>query len=593
MLRFSLLLTVATIAAASPSRLSRRWGDMEVKHAWTEGAPAKWASVGAAPAGATIDLRIKLKSADPDALVSTLTAVSDPSHERYGAHLSFDEASKLVAPHRDTHSIVGEWLSAHGISEDTVRPVFTGDWLLLEAVPVSTANTLLDASYELYTHQETNATILRTLSYSLPSRLHEHVRVVAPTTFFGNPEPFRATSHISPNAVVLDNDDDVRNAVPTSDATVPATCARAITPACLKALYNTTGYTPLATDRNILGVAGYLDEFAIQADLTSFANRFLTGASNATFKLVEINGGQNNQNEPGVEADLDIQYTTAMSFPTPQIYYSTGGSPPFIPDDNTPTNSNEPYLDFLQAFITQNPLPQTLTTSYGDDEQTVPFDFATEVCNMFATLGTMGTSVMFSSGDFGVGGSDCRTNDGTNTVRFQPIFPATCPFVTSVGGTTRVNPEVAAGLSSGGFSNFFAQPSYQSAAVSAFLAANGNTFAGLFNATGRGFPDVAAQAENFQVVLGGQVVNVAGTSCASPTVAGIVSLLNDFLLSQNKPTLGFLNPLLYSTGVAGLNDITSGSNPGCGTAGFTARAGWDPVTGLGTLDFGKLQSIVG
>ena len=162
---------------------------------------------------------------------------------------------------------------------------------------------------------------------------------------------------------------------------------------------------------------------------------------------------------------------------------------------------------------------------------------------------------------------------------------------------------MAASLSGGGFSNFFARPSFQDAAVSAFLSANGNTNAGLFNTTGRGFPDVAAQAENFQVVLGGTVVNVAGTSCASPvgsscnkasaleladvgvmqTVAGIVSLLNDFLLSQGKSTLGFLNPLLYSTGQAGLNDITSGSNPGCGTAGFTARAGWDVSLSSGWL----------
>jgi tripeptidyl-peptidase-1 len=77
------------------------------------------------------------------------------------------------------------------------------------------------------------------------------------------------------------------------------------------------------------------------------------------------------------------------------------------------------------------------------------------------------------------------------------------------------------------------------------------------------------------------------------TVAGVVSLLNDFRLSQGLSSLGFLNPLLYSTGLSGLNDITSGSNPGCGTNGFTARAGWDPVTGLGTLDFGKLQALIG
>jgi tripeptidyl-peptidase-1 len=59
--------------------------------------------------------------------------------------------------------------------------------------------------------------------------------------------------------------------------------------------------------------------------------------------------------------------------------------------------------------------------------------------------------------------------------------------------------------------------------------------------------------------------------------AGIISLLNDYLLSEGEKPLGFLNPWLYGRGLKGLNDITSGSNPGCGTDGFTAIAGWDPV----------------
>ena len=62
------------------------------------------------------------------------------------------------------------------------------------------------------------------------------------------------------------------------------------------------------------------------------------------------------------------------------------------------------------------------------------------------------------------------------------------------------------------------------------------------------------------------------------TFAGVISLLNDFRLSQGKSPLGFLNPLIYSTGAAGFNDITSGSNPGCSTNGFTAGTGWDPVS---------------
>ena len=48
----------------------------------------------------------------------------------------------------------------------------------------------------------------------------------------------------------------------------------------------------------------------------------------------------------------------------------------------------------------------------------------------------------------------------------------------------------------------------------------------------------------------------------------------------DRAPLGFLNPWLYSDEVhivKGLNDIIAGSNPGCGTQGFKAREGWDPV----------------
>ena len=40
------------------------------------------------------------------------------------------------------------------------------------------------------------------------------------------------------------------------------------------------------------------------------------------------------------------------------------------------------------------------------------------------------------------------------------VRTASCPFVTTVGGTIRTNPEVAVSFSGGGFSNFFARPRY-------------------------------------------------------------------------------------------------------------------------------------
>ena len=53
------------------------------------------------------------------------------------------------------------------------------------------------------------------------------------------------------------------------------------------------------------------------------------------------------------------------------VLKSTGGSPPFNPDSVTPFNTNEPYVEFLDYLLGSDDIPQVLTTSYGDDEQTV------------------------------------------------------------------------------------------------------------------------------------------------------------------------------------------------------------------------------
>ena len=167
--------------------------------------------------------------------------------------------------------------------------------------------------------------------------------------------------------------------------------------------------------------------------------------------------------------------------------------------------------------------------------------------------------------------------------------------MTSVGATqlTSATAETAASFSSGGFSNYFGIPSYQASAVSSFLTTLGSTNSGKFNASGRGFPDVAAIGVDLEIIVGGQLGGVDGTSCSSPTFASIVALLNDRLIAAGKSPLGFLNPFLYSDGVSALNDVTSGDNPGCSTNGFPAKAGWDPVTGLGTPNYSKLRTAVG
>ena len=84
-------------------------------------------------------------------------------------------------------------------------------------------------------------------------------------------------------------------------------------------------------------------------------------------------------------------------------------------------------------------------------------------------------------------------------------FPASSPFVTAVGGTllNDVNePETGIDFSGGGFSNVFAQPSYQSSAVASFLSSSQNLPSpSYYNKTSRAYPDVSAAAANFIVVV--------------------------------------------------------------------------------------------
>ncbi|KAG7444455.1 subtilisin-like protein [Guyanagaster necrorhizus] len=552
--------------------------DLLEKHSWAE-VPRGWEWVNKPDPESIIQLRIGLKQDRVDELISSLYEVSTPNHNRYGKHLSKEEVDVLVAPHPDSVEAVESWLLHHGVDPtDATFRSSSGSWISV-LVSVSKAEQMLGTEYGLYHHPQSSSYVVRTLSYSLPRELHQAISVVSPTTYFGTLRSMRATSFVEA---------DISDQVADISATVPSSCASRITIACLQALYNTSGYIPSATDSNSLGVVGYLGEYANRNDLQTFLTRYRTDAVGTAFETITVNNGEDDQSEPGVEANLDIQYTVGLSYPTPNIYYSTGGSPPFNPDSETITDTNEPYLDWLNYILANDTIPQTFTTSYGDDEQTVPYDYAVSVCNLFAELGARGSTVFFSSGDSGVGGGDCLMNDGTNTTLFQPAFPAS---VTAVGGTTGNSPEVGVSFSGGGFSRYFGIPSYQADVVAGYVSSLGSEYSGLYNTSGRAYPDLAAQGTSFSVIVGGQTYSVGGTSASSPTMAGIFTLLNDYRLANNQSSLGFINPLIYANS-GGFNDITSGSNPGCDTNGFTAVTGWDPVTGLGTPDFVKLQAIV-
>ena len=240
----------------------------------------------------------------------------------------------------------------------------------------------------------------------------------------------------------------------------------------------------------------------------------------------------------------------------------------------------------------------------------------------YVKMGLRGVTVTVSSGDAGAPG---RTNEGCSmggagVEAVNPAFPGSSPYITSVGATYLVsnntdtnwqtplcqkygcaegvvertcNFEDTGWTAGGGFAIYNeTRPTWQYEAVEKYLK-SGAKMPENFQRNGRGYPDVAALGHNCPVVSGGELMGVDGTSCSSPVFASLITLLNDYQVSKGKPKLGFVNPVLYQMAET-FNDITVGNNwctemQCCNsTFGYEAAVGWDPVTGLGTPNFGKM-----
>jgi subtilase family serine protease len=202
-----------------------------------------------------------------------------------------------------------------------------------------------------------------------------------------------------------------------------------------------------------------------------------------------------------------------------------------------------------------------------------------------------------------------------------PDFPTSSPYVTSVGATqfyggnsppTAETPcsilTKALITSGGGFAWHQGRPSFQEAQVQAWIQSSvPKPPQAYFNINMRGYPDIVFNGHNYQIYYGNGTAGacpcletpVDGTSASSPSLAGLISLINDQLLQQNLDPVGPLAPHLYQAYAANpsiFNDIQTGDNK-CNRAyccefGYTSGPGWDPVTGLGSPNFGELLNYI-
>lgn len=234
--------------------------------------------------------------------------LSDPFHERYGAHLSQAEVNELIAPHPESVSQVEDWLAAHGISADSLSRSGAGDWVKVR-VPVSVAEEMLDTvrsstlrsqlplaywlyvqKYHIWVHENGDA-LVRTTSYSLPDHLHDHVEFLQPTTLFSRMRGMTSKVRMQKSGHSSSPPKGSSLHVPSAfQGRVDASCATTVTVSCLQQLYNAVGYTPSANSGNRIAVTGYSGFFANNDDLQSFYADQVPSAVNSSFTTVLVNG---------------------------------------------------------------------------------------------------------------------------------------------------------------------------------------------------------------------------------------------------------------------------------------------------------------
>jgi subtilase family serine protease len=307
-----------------------------------------------------------------------------------------------------------------------------------------------------------------------------------------------------------------------------------------------------------IAIVDAFDDPNIESDLSVFSTKFGLPActtSNGCFQKIYAAGKPRSDAGWALEMALDVEWAHAIA-PKAKIMLVEAA-----------TNSLANLFLAVDTAVSNG--ANVVSMSWGGGEFSSESSYDT---HFFAS----GVTFTASSGDSGNGGE----------------YPASSPFVVSVGGTTlhvdsggNYLSETAWSGSGGGQSAFENEPLYQA------------TFPIPNDPSGkRGIPDVSYDgdpATGFPVYdsvrYQGQTgwFQVGGTSAGAPQWAALLAIANSLRLAANKPLLSSsnINTALYAAALsnysANYHDVVSGTNGNCGES-CSASTGYDYVTGLGT-----------
>lgn len=327
------------------------------------------------------------------------------------------------------------------------------------------------------------------------------------------------------------------------------------------------------TDKN--GAATDIDAY--------FTNQGLTAPNLASIGVDGVSNSPGSSDDTEVVLDIEVAGSVAQGANI-AVYFA-----PF---------TEQGWVDVVTTAILGDNLPQgwaapsVISISWAWTElEPLGSSFAwtqaaiSAVDQTFQEAAMLGVTVFVASGD---NGSDCQIGDKKAHV----YYPSSDPWITSCGGTSIQNVNGNSfteltwndnGVTGGGISDVFPLPDWQ-----LFAGVPGSINDGH---SGRGIPDIAGQADGYQIFINGSIDGpVQGTSETAPLYAGMMALINASL----RDSVGFLNPILYQIGNTDVfRDINDGgSNAESGAPGYTAGPGWDACTGWGSVDGSELLNAI-
>ena len=445
------------LSVGSLSESDRNWTNIRRAYGWEE-----------------IEVTFAISQYNPHWLETKFMTVSYPDSPDYGNYMNFDEIAANVYGRHESIQALLDTLKTFGISRGSVDFTLGRDFAVV-MMSVKAGEQLFSCKFYYYQHSRVkHMNTLKASKWTLPKSLEGHVDFISGVGDFPHP------NHIS-SRISLTADDDTE-----------------VTPAKIKEIYRIYDQTTCSS-RNSQATASFMGQFFSQKDLDSFDNFFNLSSP----RVVIV--GFNNMSDPGLEAQLDVQYITSVA---------SNATTWFISFPKPAKGGHEDFLSYIISQVNNTDSPWTHSISYGDVESSLEHSFIMRTELEFKKFGISGRSLLVSSGDSGV-----YCLDGSLT----PYWPASSPSVTSVGGTMPDNDVVWPG-SGGGFSSLFSVPTYQQSSLEKYMRSVQLPSLASYNPNflTRGYPDVTGFAKNCVTMCWGEKALVDGTSCAAPIVTGIL-----------------------------------------------------------------------